>query len=251
MNYLNLHTDLLRSEDYLGAEPVERATWLNLMAWCATQENGGTIRNAADWTDRKWQQIVGVTLQEVTEQSGSLYWFDPDGNLVVNHYPAEKEIEVKELRERGKRGGLARTQAKTQAAKDNGKKGGRPKNPSENPSETEAKTQRKGKEGKGMEGKEKDRKGIEKDLFAPTQALAWSEAEGWSGITEKDMNDWKIAYPACDITRQLASANQWLLSNPAKARKTQWRRFITGWLSRSQERGGDSKSNRPQAQRCL
>ena len=161
MNYLNLHTDLLRSEDYLGAEPVERATWLNLMAWCATQENGGTIRNAADWTDRKWQQIVGITLQEVTDQSGSLYWFDQDGNLVVNHYPAEKESEVKELRERGKRGGLARTQAKTQAAKDNGKKGGRPKNPtenpSENPSETQAKTQRKGKERKGRERKGRGR----------------------------------------------------------------------------------------------
>lgn len=239
MNYLNLHTDLLRSEDYLGAEPIERATWLNLMAWCATQENGGTIRNAVEWSDRKWQQLCGVTKEEAS-QASQLYWIDQSGNMVVKHYPKDKEEEVKTNRLNGKKGG--RPKKETQK-----KPGGfESVNPNKTAGLKIAETER-----KGREGKEKERKGIEKELFAPTQALAWSEAEGWSGITEKDMNDWKIAYPACDITRQLASANQWLLSNPAKARKTQWRRFITGWLSRSQERGGDSKSNRPQAQRCL
>ena len=238
MNYLNLHTDLLRSEDYLGAEPVERATWLNLMAWCATQENGGTIKNAVEWGDRKWQQIVGVTLNEVQTPS-ELYHFIDGGHLVVNHYPKDKEEEVKRNRVIGSDGGKAKTQAKTQAARVNGKRGGRPKNPSENPSENP--TERKGREGKG---KEREGKGT---IIAPTQAIAWSEAGGWQGISEKDYQDWEQAYPACNIDRQLATANQWLLSNPSKAKKKQWRRFITGWLGRAQERGGDTKTNPTQS----
>ena len=82
MNYLNIHTDFLRSEAYLGAEPIERATWLNLMAWCASQENGGVIENAESWTDRKWQQLCGITLDEVKTIS-SLYGFK-DGSLMVS-----------------------------------------------------------------------------------------------------------------------------------------------------------------------
>jgi hypothetical protein len=78
---------------------------------------------------------------------------------------------------------------------------------------------------------------------APTQAIAWSDAEGWSGITEDDLSAWREAYPACDIKRQLAVMTEWLKGNPAKAKKSQWRRFLTNWLSRSQDRGGDTKSN--------
>jgi hypothetical protein len=83
-----------------------------------------------------------------------------------------------------------------------------------------------------------------KTTTVTTPAIAWSMTDGWSGISDKDYQDWKEAYPACDIPRHLASANQWLLSNPSKAHKKQWRRFITGWLSRSQERGGDVASNK-------
>ena len=65
MNWININTDTLRSEEYLGAEPVERATWLNLLAWCCAQENGGEIENCREWKDRKWQQLCGVTKTEV------------------------------------------------------------------------------------------------------------------------------------------------------------------------------------------
>lgn len=83
--------------------------------------------------------------------------------------------------------------------------------------------------------------------LAPSQAIAWTVADGFTGISDKDRADWKEAYPACDIPRQLAAAHQWLLGNPTKAKKKQWRKFVTGWLSRSQERGGDAKSNPPAA----
>ena len=36
---------------------------------------------------------------------------------------------------------------------------------------------------------------------------------------------------------------EWLLSNPSK-RKGNYRRFITNWLSRSQERGGSKKADK-------
>ncbi len=103
MNYLNIHTDTLRGVDVIGAEPDERATWLMLLGWCATQENGGVIEDCESWRDRQWQQICGVTEEEVKTIS-KLYGFK-DGNLVVNHYPIDAENAVKAKRESGKRGG--------------------------------------------------------------------------------------------------------------------------------------------------
>lgn len=75
--------------------------------------------------------------------------------------------------------------------------------------------------------------------------IGWTEQGGWTGITEQDMADWKEAYPACDIKRQLAAAHCWCKANPAK-RKKNWQRFIVNWLTRKQESGGDIPSNRPQ-----
>lgn len=74
--------------------------------------------------------------------------------------------------------------------------------------------------------------------------LAWDYENGFTGISEKDREEWAEAYPACNISRQLATAHQWLKANPAKAKKKAWRRFVTGWLGRAQERGGDVATNR-------
>ena len=115
MNWINIHTDTLRSEAYLGAEPVERATWLNLMAWCCSQENSGIIKGASEWSDRKWQQLCGVTKEEATLVS-ELYRLGTNGDLTVSLYPIDKQEEVS---------------SKRLTAKINGKKGGRP--PKENP----------------------------------------------------------------------------------------------------------------------
>lgn len=88
--------------------------------------------------------------------------------------------------------------------------------------------------------------GIKEDAIAssspPTPAIAWSPGGGWEGISGEDRESWAAAYPACDLDRQLAAMHEWLRSNPAKARKRHWRRFVTNWLERSQERGGDAPS---------
>jgi len=145
MDWLNLHTSVLDSPEVIGAEPIERATWLMLMRYCIGQENSGRIIGAKTWGDRKWQQIVRVTLSE-TQATTQLWGWDGE-DLVVTHYPLEKEKIVKGARV----GGQAKTQAKTQASRTNGQGGGRPKTQAI----TQGKTQQKGREGKGngMEGK--------------------------------------------------------------------------------------------------
>ena len=110
MNYLNIHTDTLKSDAFIGAEPTERATWLCLLGWSVTQENGGTISNCRDWSDRKWQQLCGVTKEEVSADS-RLFTFSGQ-NLRIAYYPKAQEDEVIKKRV---------------TAKANGKLGGRPK----------------------------------------------------------------------------------------------------------------------------
>jgi hypothetical protein len=73
-------------------------------------------------------------------------------------------------------------------------------------------------------------------------AISWTPESGFSNITDADRAAWAEAYPAVDIRRATAAAGEWLRSNPAK-RKKNHRRFLTGWLSREQERGGDIRSN--------
>ena len=75
--------------------------------------------------------------------------------------------------------------------------------------------------------------------------LSWNPASSWQGITAADRAGWAQAYPACDIKRQLAAMHEWLKANPEKSRKRRWRRFVTNWLGRSQEKGGDLKGGQP------
>jgi hypothetical protein len=60
----------------------------------------------------------------------------------------------------------------------------------------------------------------------------------WEGITQEDKDGWKEAYPACEIDIELAKMREWILSNPAKGKKSNYRRFISGWLTRAQDSGG-------------
>lgn len=78
---------------------------------------------------------------------------------------------------------------------------------------------------------------------APRSAIAWEALSGWQGITEDDHARWADAYPAVNLKSQLARMDEWLRSNPRKAKKLNWRLFITNWLGRSQDRGGDIPSN--------
>ena len=104
MIWLNLETIILHAPEYIGSEPRARSAWLNVMLWCAQQENGGRIEQARDWKDRQWQQTCGVTRREVDSAERLLHW---DGDaLMVWNYPADKEHIVRKKREIGRTGGI-------------------------------------------------------------------------------------------------------------------------------------------------
>ena len=92
MRYANLDTEALFSPDALKCHPVQRATWIWLLAYCARQENGGRIAGCAEWKDRTWQQVCAVTRDEVHAECALWYWDAHD--LVVRHYPLDKESEI-------------------------------------------------------------------------------------------------------------------------------------------------------------
>ena len=75
--------------------------------------------------------------------------------------------------------------------------------------------------------------------------LAWTIDAGWVGMTDRDRQDWSVAYPAVNIDQEMAKAHQWLLARPAKQRKKRWRAFLTGWFGRTQEDGGSRGHSRP------
>ena len=72
-----------------------------------------------------------------------------------------------------------------------------------------------------------------------TTKIFWSPQNGWLGIMEAHRSRWATAYPACNLDRQLASMDSWARANPKKAHKSNWEKFITNWLTREQDKGGD------------
>lgn len=96
MEWLNLKISLLRSSQYIGSTPVERATWINVLAWCCEQENNGLIAGGAQWKDRQWQQTCGVTAREVRSADKLIVIHDTD--LEIFGYPTDKQDQVQTRR---------------------------------------------------------------------------------------------------------------------------------------------------------
>ena len=76
----------------------------------------------------------------------------------------------------------------------------------------------------------------------PQSSVSWNAEAGWQGITDADRQEWRQAYPACDLTAELAKATSWLKANPTRAHKSNWRRFVVSWLTRSQDKGGTNRT---------
>jgi hypothetical protein len=76
----------------------------------------------------------------------------------------------------------------------------------------------------------------------PSGGIAWTADAGWQGITDADRTEWAAAYPACDVAGELLRATSWLKANPSKAHKSNWRRFVVSWLTRSQDKGGTNRT---------
>ena len=76
----------------------------------------------------------------------------------------------------------------------------------------------------------------------PVGGISWTADAGWQGITDADRTEWAAAYPACDVAGELLRATSWLKANQSKAHKSNWRRFVVSWLTRSQDRGGTNRT---------
>ena len=147
MIWLNLETIILHAPEYIGSEPRARSAWLNVMLWCAQQENGGRIEQARDWKDRQWQQTCGVTRREVDSADRLLHW---DGDaLMVWNYPADKEHIVRKKREIGRTGGIKSGVARS--TKSEPKAEAETKQTVQANGQANGSTERKGKEGNGKE----------------------------------------------------------------------------------------------------
>lgn len=70
--------------------------------------------------------------------------------------------------------------------------------------------------------------------------------ESWSftGITEKDVADWKLMYPHIDIQVETLKAAQWFKNNQSKSRRSSYRKYLTGWFGRENERIENKKAYR-------
>ena len=71
--------------------------------------------------------------------------------------------------------------------------------------------------------------------------IHWDCESCWQGITDTDRQEWADAFPAAILAQELAKATAWLKANPTKARRSNWRRFLVGWLQRCQDKGGTDR----------
>lgn len=96
MKWLNLELSTLENDVFGVAETVEVGAWLRLTRYCCGQENGGRIKGARAWDDRKWIVLCRITKAEIDRACPLWAWKGPD--LIVNYFPSEHMRTMKRLR---------------------------------------------------------------------------------------------------------------------------------------------------------
>lgn len=100
--------------------------------------------------------------------------------------------------------------------------------------------------GKVSRGKDSIPPGPEQDAPSPKVAASFLLNDGTLyDVTENDVEKFQQLYPGIDVIQEIRKIVGWCDSNP-KNRKTRGgaKRFINGWLSRSQDRAGKVTVNR-------
>jgi hypothetical protein len=70
------------------------------------------------------------------------------------------------------------------------------------------------------------------------------ETATFADLPQERVAQWADAYPAVNINAEIKKAALWLVTNP-KNRKSDYLRFLNGWLSRAQDRAPASNVKRP------
>jgi hypothetical protein len=75
--------------------------------------------------------------------------------------------------------------------------------------------------------------------------------DAW-GMTECYRAEWAAAYPCVDVMAEARKALAWVNANPTKRKTARgMAKFLLGWMSRQQDRGGNGLTHSPVAQRSL
>ena len=88
-------------------------------------------------------------------------------------------------------------------------------------------------------------------VASPVKIAIPTTSKGAAGeypVTDADIAEWHEAYPAVAIMQELREMRQWVISNPSKRKTPRGARaFITRWLAKEQDRGGNGHPSKPVA----
>lgn len=219
--------DWFSSVDVRACSLAAQGLWINMLGIMSRSDRKGYLSiNGVPMTSKELARFVGVFNDEVDRLLKELEYYrvfsrDEDGTIYNRRMVKEADLSRKRA-EAGRLGGYAKQSSGKPLANVSGKRLAT----LEDEDEDEDKSSLNHK-----------RKGVARIDFDPSTRV-------WSGIEAVDMEAWAKAYPACDINGELAKAGEWIIANPAKGKKSNYRRFIVNWLGRSQDRGGSVPSRR-------
>ena len=81
-------------------------------------------------------------------------------------------------------------------------------------------------------------------LLASSEKISLSTEGAWQNIPNSLLATWQKGHPAVNIETELSKAAAWILANP-KNRKSNYARFLTNWLSRSQDSAPRASGGQP------
>ena len=83
----------------------------------------------------------------------------------------------------------------------------------------------------------------QQDSSAPVILLPLNDGTEYA-VFQEQCHEWAGLYPAVDVIQQLRNMRGWLLSNKKKRKtKSGVGRFITNWLAKEQDKGGNHREN--------
>jgi hypothetical protein len=201
-------SDWLSAHDLRACSLAARGLWIEMLAIMArSSKKGLLLANEKPMDSKTLAKIVSESpsiveglLRELYDNG--VYSTLPDGTIINRRLYRESELSQKRA-DAGRLGGL------------------------------------RGKQIGSKEGEEGEANEEQASASASSSLLSFNKnLKSWEGITDDDKAGWLEAYPACNIDIELSKMKEWIMSNPAKGKKSNYRRFITNWLSRTQDKGG-------------
>ena len=114
MRYFPVECAVITGTDFSCATFEQQGQWLNLLTYCASQENGGRIEGAAVMPEVFFQRALNMRKEELESECPLWTWDGQD--LVAKFYPLQNQEKCEALRESGRKGGRNRA-AKAKAEK--------------------------------------------------------------------------------------------------------------------------------------